>query len=467
MKHYKLLLVFFLVFCIRNTVFSQENAEPTKQTERYELRMDFPLLDFPFQIHTMDAMGYGFFNTYTSLSMNQSLALTANIYSAIHYGARQLSKLNGGQYENGALVAVTVGGLTAFSYNLPFGGHPWLSREFARSILSRHGVPSENGEMNIFSSNFVSGFTDNELSHLKETAPYDFIRAHVGGIEASLLLSDKIQRGYFFHNTDSLSWISALLASVYSIGPAITFFLDDAASMNKSIATTYKDEEGSDQRERDLAFHQTVSWVYELFRPHEAYDARGKHPSGDGSVARYITIDQLTDDEKNYLSKQAYLSMLNFVSPMTIGIRSISLGASGWEGNFALRHFLTSFGSDISATVFLQNKPLNMVFTLHNYQNYESYFPALEAELIDFPVSFGRNEFFLSPRVMVGVQPKGQEFKTSSVEFFGLFGLNLSYKVTQNIFPYINATAKTDGWVAGNEYLSSNVSIQIGSSIRF
>jgi hypothetical protein len=74
---------------------------------------------------------------------------------------------------------------------------------------------------------------------------------------------------------------------------------------------------------------------------------------------------------------------------------------------------------------------------------------------------------FLSPRILIGMQPKDQKFTTSSPAFLGLFGLRVDFMANKNIFPYLDFTAKTNGWVAGNEYLDSNASVKLGLSLRF
>jgi hypothetical protein len=109
-----------------------------------------------------------------------------------------------------------------------------------------------------------------------------------------------------------------------------------------------------------------------------------------------------------------------------------------------------------------------MLFTWHNYQNYDHYFPAIEAELVDFPVRFTPQfGLLLSPRVLIGMQPKDQEFRTADPEFLGLIGLRVDFAVTKHFFPYLDFSAKTRGWVAGDEYLSGNVSVNLGVSARF
>jgi hypothetical protein len=65
------------------------------------------------------------------------------------------------------------------------------------------------------------------------------------------------------------------------------------------------------------------------------------------------------------------------------------------------------------------------------------------------------------------VQPKDQEFMTGEPEFFALAGCRTDFAVSKHFFPYLEASVKTDGWVAGNEFLERSVSFKAGISARF
>jgi hypothetical protein len=99
--------------------------------------------------------------------------------------------------------------------------------------------------------------------------------------------------------------------------------------------------------------------------------------------------------------------------------------------------------------------------------NYEHYFPAIEAELVDFPLHIGKLGMYLSPRILIGMQPKNQEFMTATPEFFGFAGIRADFAVSKHFLPYLELNVKTDGWVAGNEFLEGNVSVKLGISARF
>jgi len=65
------------------------------------------------------------------------------------------------------------------------------------------------------------------------------------------------------------------------------------------------------------------------------------------------------------------------------------------------------------------------------------------------------------------MQPENQSFKTGKPEFTGLTGCRVDFNISKYFLPYIDFTAKTDGWVAGNEFLERNTSIKAGVSARF
>jgi hypothetical protein len=152
---------------------------------------------------------------------------------------------------------------------------------------------------------------------------------------------------------------------------------------------------------------------------------------------------------------------------MMFGFRSIGIGG-GMSFNFAFRNYFNDFGTDTALNLYLKTAEHKFVFALHNYWNYEHYFPAIEIEMVDIPVYFG-NDFFIyvSPRLIAGTQPRNQDFLTSSSEFFGLAAARVDFGVSRNFLPYVELIAKTDGWAAGSEFLEGALIAKAGLSARF
>jgi hypothetical protein len=467
-----------LCFLLANFASAQENSDNQavnlpqygQQQGIPALKLDFPLFDFPYQLDTMDTAGYGFFGSYASPSMGQSLALTMDAYSSMHFGMRRLydSLAIAPMWKNAIYYGGTAAGILALAYALPFG-YPWMHQEFTRSILSSFNIASINGSYNIFDRTGLIGVADAQLERLKAGSPHDMVRMDAASSEGYILFSDHMLRNVFFYDARNLSNWTALVAALFggigNNGAGIIADYFGADYIDGMIRDQYKSDGG--EKSRPLSSDRGINWVYDLFRPGEPYSARGVHPSG-GGVARYIYWGQLNDDERQYLIKQGWLAWLNIFSPMLYGFNAFALGPSGFEANFALHHYITSFGSDVPVQVFLRKAPFNMLFTYHSYQNYSGYFPAVEAELFEFPLrltpKFG---LLLSPRALLGVQPKNQEFRAADPEFLGLFGLRADFATGKHLLPFIDFSVKTAGWVAGNEYLGTNASVKLGVSMRY
>ncbi|MDR0707192.1 MAG: hypothetical protein LBF60_04865 [Treponema sp.] len=452
----KSMLLFCIVF---NTAFAfAEDKDPM-------LKLDLPLFDLPYQMDAMNTVGHGFFSSYANPSMAQSMAVTTDMYSAFHYGMRTF--YDSVNMNRTLKEIIYYGGIAMGDFLLTYmpGGDGWLHEEFHRAVMSRRRVNSFNG-MNLFPLGAemvsVSKVSDEDLVRFKAESPADFIRMHEVGIEGQYLLASRLQRNNFFYNqnyfNEWLYWTMTLNSHLYVLSSA------SPAMVNAQTEQMNKAE--TDAASRDFTGFDMTAWVYDLFRPNEPYQDRGIHPSGIG-VNRYRTTEDLTDDELNYLTMQGWLQLFNYLSPMMLGFRSLPFGDTDITWNFAFRHFLTSFGSDVTLELLINSGELNFVAAYHNYQSYEHIFPAIEIEMIDYPVRIKNVVMYISPKIMAGVQPKRQAFFTSEAEFFGLAGSRIDFQITKHWLPYIEVMAKTNGWVAGNEFLENNISARLGVSARF
>ncbi len=104
--------------------------------------------------------------------------------------------------------------------------------------------------------------------------------------------------------------------------------------------------------------------------------------------------------------------------------------------------------------------------TFNSGLNYEHYFPAVEMELVDYIQPAGQQLLFITPRMLFGLQPFDQGFTTNKSTFVGLLECKIECKTRINLNPYVELSAKSKGWVAGNEYLNSNLSLRLGASLR-
>jgi hypothetical protein len=414
-------------------------SESGGSLDKPALKLDIPLFDLPYQLFAANVFEYGFFESYTHPSMDQALNITNSQFSAFHFGMKQLGDTLGLDRVWKKLLFYGGTGLGDFLiYLLPFPtGYFWMHESFHVAGFTYTGMRSRlnydfpNGAYAISDSNYY------EHAH-------DLIRTIAAGMESEYLLVEKMQRNNFFYEQDLLHeftyWIADLQAFLYAY---MSF-----DSQNPTMTVDGKEE---------VVSADSLAWAYYLF-----------HPEGKADSDEAIGLSDLTGDEQEFLKTRVLLSLTNFVSPMMLGIRSIRLGKdSGWSGNFALRHWYTSFGTDTALNVYLKKGALNMAFGLHNYLNRDQYFPAIEAELVDFPLRAGRLGVYLSPRVLIGLQPGEHRFSSADPAFMGMLGLRADFVAGKHMLPYVDIMVKTGGWVAGNELLQPGASIKLGVSLRF
>jgi hypothetical protein len=408
-------------------------------------RIDLPLADAPYNLRFG---GRG-------PSMQQSLAVTAGVYDAAHLGIERAFG------RRRVLGRTAIAAFDFFGSALPFAD-AWLHEEWHRAVLGNRGVGSFNDvyRLNLAAATIsVSRARDEELARLKREHPAEFVRLKAAGIEGQYALVTRLQREQFFRGArgwhTALYWTTALNSVLYVADTADT----DAETLRANA------REGT-VAERDISGHDFTAWVRDLFRPGEAWEARGVHPSGVG-VDRYVKTTDLTAEERRYLHRQGRLAFLNFLDPNLVGVHGVTLGRPGGtplRANLAVRHLLTSFGHTVDANVFLKRGRANLFVVAHAYANRDRTFPGVDAELVDAPVTVGGRAFDLSPRAAVWAQPDAQQFRTRAARAGGLAALRVRTPLGRRVGVLAEVEAKTAGWVAGVAQLDRAVNVRLGAS---
>ncbi len=412
--------------------------------------IELPLYEYPF-----DTENRGSFP-----SMQQSLVITKDFYQLAHAGIE--NRLGSRTIRTGiAIIALDI---------LPFPlGSTWLHEEWHRAVLSRRNASSYDDVYNfdLFAGSIsVSHVKDEDLIRLKRDSPADMTRLAEAGIEGEYEMVTALQKDNFFYGINTWNTPLYLLTYMNSIG-YVYFSGTNEANVETDI---FNLEEGADISRRDALGLDFTAWVYDLFRPTEPYEARGVHPSGVG-IDRYIKPSDLTSEELRYLKRQGRLAFLNLLDPHLLGISRfrVTNGESSEpvDVNLSIRHHLTSFGYTIDANLFYKKDDLNLFLVLHNYANKERHSPGLDVELLRYPFTISQSPLSLNLRSALWLQPEEQMFKTKEAKLGGLASLRVGWSGFRNVEPFMEVTAKTEGWVAGNAYLDSNMSVQTGLIYRF
>jgi hypothetical protein len=298
------------------------------------------------------------------------------------------------------------------------------------------------------------------LVALKAQHPADQVRLSAAGVEAQYELNLLLEKDAFFHDVRNrngfLLWVNVLNSTAY---------LDACAGPHADDYTAdFQKEEGSRVKVRDFTGLDCTAWVYDLFRPDEPYDARGPHPSGIG-IDRYIDWSDLTPEERSFLRRQRNLSLLNLVDPFLFGYDRGFNGewrAAPLRWNMTLRHHLTSFGTSTGANLFLRGTTIDAFAMLQIFRNRRHSFPGVSLELRRIPLSVASANAKLGVVAAIWKQPEKQDFYTDEGEFGGQFAVRLDYPLREDVYAYVESDAKSSGWVAGNVYLDTNLSIRIG-----
>jgi len=426
--------------------------------------LNYNILNYPLSKESFGL--YGTSGLITSPSMSQSLNITTSFHNLAREGLYRLY-LKSNKSKKVYQISSSVLDLILY-LPIPLSSG-WLHEEFHRSIMLKNGFQSYN-DINKFpiTQTFinVSNVRDEDLILLKKKHPQDMIRMSIAGIEGEYMLVNNINQSQFLHNSNSYT-LTPLLSTLNSV-----FYVLACSDQELSENIEYSESEWNNISKRDIVGLDFLAWTYDLYNPFEAYEARGIHPSGNG-IDRYITYNDFSEDGKRYLKKQGYLQLLNFINPMTWGINSFdikgSVFGSDTRGNFYVNHILSPFGYDMSLTSLFSIHNKTYIFAIHNYINYSNWTPGVEASFFDIELNqnFSRNTFKISATINTWLQPENQLFLDIKSMLGASIQTNAYYSIGAHWQPYISLTAKSKGWIMGNEFLDKNISFSVGTRTFF
>lgn len=358
-----------------------------------------------------------------------------------------------------------------FSTYLPLG-EAWLHEEWHRAVLANRGMSSHNG---VYGVEIGSGLIavdrveDEDLVRLKARHPAEFIRLMSAGIESETESHRLMRRQNFFLGRSSrtdrfLWWVHGLNGTFYLAACANGWIDEDIEEMEAGETA---------MADRDFTGPEFTAWVHDLRRPDHHYAAgpRGRvHPSGTAGYRRYLATSDLDADERDYLNLQAWLSLLNFASPQSWGPDWLP-GALPWSGqrvlwNAGLNHHLTPFGYQVAGDLLLRHGKWNWVYTAQVFVNSSLALPGLSAELFRYPVPAGRKVIYLTGGASLWMQPDGLLFDTSDLLPGAGILAGAALPLAGGLEAWVEADAKTDGWVPGNVNLEPAVQARAGLAWR-
>ncbi|MFZ5973762.1 MAG: hypothetical protein ACOYXA_19445 [Bacteroidota bacterium] len=447
------------------------------------LLLDFPVIDAPYLHHAaqmahrkhhnlpasepLQATWADYFRSLESPSMAQSLAMTKNLHATNYYfnnvfwNKKIAPTTRKKKFLNRLAANGTAAGIDLLlAYKLMVFSPVWNHEEFHRNGLTMRGISSfDDTYYRLVGGDIPSGSVtrvrDEDLAYFKATDPVGLVRTFAAGIESQLMLVRNMQKDNFFSDTDYANIAMNILITKQAADYVNQF---RKQHYDRSIDTM--NYYGKVVDARDFAGWDFTPWVYDMFRPNEPYEARGTHPNGIG-IDRAIKRSKLTAEEDAYLTRMGQLQYLNFLSPFMVGIHAIRLNDNG-RFNFAMRHYLTSFGYNLNADFFINHRGKNMLIGLHTFHNKNRTYPGLEVEQQFLKLNLLNKVIPLHSRAMVWVQPDNESFYATNGKAGGLVQFRVYYPVSKQFSAYAEAEAKSSGWVAGNPFLKPNMSMRAG-----
>ncbi|PRX24080.1 hypothetical protein BX659_12543 [Orenia metallireducens] len=454
----RIIFLFSIVILVSLSTIVMAEDSKEKTADEQKVQLELPLVDAPFNYQD------GFYLP----SMNQSLKITKDYFKlGLMLLDKTMDKLNlkGNSSDQVFWRGMSYILFAVESSRLP-GADGWLHEEYHRAVLKNKGIDSYNGIYDLKGGEFtsVSEIDDQELAQMKAESNPDFVRLAAAGYEAQTELVLSLEKEKFFYNPR------------YSNGYRLTYWMDLFNNYDYLNACTDEstdedveemiEEEGADMSKKDFTGLDFTAWVHDLFNPDVDYNQDRGYRQNGGGIDRYIRVSELSSEEMDYLNKQRRLAMLNALDPMLFGIDEFRLNEN-LAFNVNVRHYLTSFGSSVNLNFYLKKDDLKLFMSLLNQSNYKNYFPGIDLQLIDYPITFKDKKIKLTPRLMLWSQPKDQKFKTSQGEFGALLSVKLSTVINDKWGWNLKVAGKTDGWVASNVYLDQNISLQTGLTYSF
>ncbi len=125
---------------------------------------------------------------------------------------------------------------------------------------------------------------------------------------------------------------------------------------------------------------------------------------------RYTRFNDLTTQEKDFVYKLGYRSLVNLINLNIIGISSLAI-SENIRMNFGMGHILCPFGDFTDENIWLVYKEFKMQAYIREFQNRSNWFMAGGLSLFEYPIT-KRIETSLSGHIWE--QPKNLDFNQAT-----------------------------------------------------
>lgn len=325
---------------------------------------------------------------------------------------------------------------------------PLTHEEGHRSILTVNNIGSVSQPyFNKYGAAYVKGVNDETLQDLRDNDLPSYIRLHAGGLESDYALTKRMESiGSFnqddFNNYKWEYWVRKAAILQYYVTGLFGFEIDL--------------EEEEDELERDIVGYDTYGAARHLFRPEMDF-------------YRYTKYIDLTNDEKKYVNRMGYRSLLNLLNPLIIGKGYFKFNES-LNMNVGMGYTMAPFGDFIDENIWLKYNDLNIYAYARQFQNRDNWFNGFGLSLIDYQL---HERLYTNISGHFWTQPIDYDFNTSESFSGGAIDIDLRYFFFNNRDTWLDGFSidlgiiyKTEGFLPEELYMKEHLGLRIGTTIR-
>lgn len=401
----RLFVLFSLICC--NSAYSSDSL--TNKIISY----NFIIQDSPAGLYTMRKFNVNYLSTYRYLTnkLNKSV-----------------------KPQTGRLIE-----LTANLFLLPL-----THEEGHRSILTEHGIGSiSQPYFNLKGAAYVKGVRDFELITLRDSDLPNFIRLHTSGLESDYILCNRIEELILFNHDIQRNLKLGYLVRKLSL---ISYY---ASSMIPEFSPKLIEEEN--ELERDIVGHDVYGAIKHLHRPHELF-------------YRYTDYADLTNEEKKFVKRIGYRSLINLICPLYFKPLNI-INKEKFKLSISGGYTMCPFGDFIDENFWIKYKEkYNFHAYLRQFENRNTWFMSCGLSLMNYQ---------LSPKLSTTIaghlwnQPKNLDFNTTESQFGGSGDLLMKYILLKgnsgnSMSIDLGLNYKTHGFLPEEVYLKEHFGVRLG-----
>lgn len=410
------LLIFLLL--VSNVHFFAQEVDSTKKSV-LEKNYPFIIQDSPAKLYTMKQFSQDYLSSYRILSsvLDKSFSPIAN-YSI-----------------QSAAILLLLGALPHEE-----GHQSILTMKNIGSIVQPFTLSKRDG--------YVDGITDQTLENLRNTDFPDFIRLYTAGSESDYMMGNHEESLLTFGDETFRNLAAeyllrkAFLVQYYLIG----FFHYDVDG-----------NEEQDELKRDAVGNDVYGTARHLYRPTMPF-------------YRYTRFDSLTPQERKFVYKMGYRSLVNLVNPNIIGIPCFTI-SENVRMNFGMGHVLCPFGDFTDETFWLIYRKFKVQAYIREFENKNNWFMAGGVSLFEYPVT---QKIETSISAHIWDQPKNFDFNETigvmggAIDFTGkYFFYTRSLSTLRRVSIDLGLIYKTKGFLPEEVYLSKHFGFRLGTTFSF